>query len=120
MDISFSQLMSRGCFISDFQKDPLHFLTFQASPTSWSVLIRANYNLRKALRLRAMRARVTIWTYHKLQDVPADAISTRVRALVMRYINNCGIISPRVIEAACSSIVSTWINCNCITFHDEL
>ena len=55
-DTTFPALMWHRSYSWEFQKDPLHFTTFQASPTTWSVSIRANYNLRKRLFLDKMWA----------------------------------------------------------------
>lgn len=109
-DTTFSALMRHGSYSWEFQKDPLHFTTFQASPTTWSVSIRANYNLRKRLRLDKMWARLLIRLPWSLKAADPIRINNRVRALVTSQLSNFGVISPINLELACRSLPRVWIN----------
>ena len=103
--------MQQRSFSWNFQKDPLHFTTFQTTPTTWSVLIRINYNLRGRLYLTRIWARLLIRTPWSLKDVNPSRINNRIRALVMSQLCNYGVISSINLELKCNSLPHVLINC---------
>ena len=108
--------MQQGSYSWDFQKDPLHFTTFQITPTTWLGSFWINYNLRRKLLFTRMWAQLLIRTPWSLKDVDSNRINNRVRALIISQLCNYGVISLNNLKLACNFLPHVWINCTEVDF----